>query len=212
LVIESKDLCQWRIRRPANATVDILLPYYYIKDAMSSGKLITDYQFELVEDHHHPGSGNYSVRVIIPGDISGVFPYLNAVLDDPWYDYNNHVVIGSKNKIRYAFRPHEIHVAVLADRSNVSDISKEAVDLVNQTWKNRDHITPRLRERKIPPVYDIYKCLPQTANCKKCGYLTCLAFAAALRSGEARLDQCPLLLEPEHSKNRKYIISLFSAD
>jgi ArsR family metal-binding transcriptional regulator len=212
LVIESRDLCQQRIRRPANATVDILLAHYYIKGVMSSGKLITDYQFELVEDHHHPGSGNYSVRVVIPDDISGVFPYLNAVLDDPRYDYTNNVVIGSKNKIRYAFRPHEIHVAVLADRSNVSDISKEAVDLVNQTWKDRDHITPSLRERKLPPVYVIYKSLPQTANCKKCGYPTCLAFAAALRSGEARLEQCPLLLEPEYNKSKEQIITLFSAD
>lgn len=179
---------------------------------MSSSKLIADYQFELVEDHHHPGSGNYSVRVVIPDDISGVFPYLNAVLDDPWYDYNNHVLIGSKDKIRYAFRPHEIHVAVLADRSNVSDISKKAVDLANQTWKNRDHITPSSRERKLPPAYDIYKSLPQTTNCKKCGYPTCLAFAAALRSGKATLEQCPLLLEPEYVKNREHISSLFSAD
>ena len=178
---------------------------------MSSSKPITDYQFELVEDHHHPGSGNYSVRVVIPDDISGVFPYLNAVLDDSWYDHNNNVLIGSKDKIRYAFRPHEIHVAALADRSNVSDISKKAVDLVNQTWKDRDHITPSLRERKLPPAYDIYKSLPQT-NCKKCGYPTCLAFAAALRSGKARLEECPLLLEPEHDKNREYIIGLFPAD
>jgi ArsR family metal-binding transcriptional regulator len=191
--------------------IDFLLARYYFRDVMTAGKLITDYQFELVEDHHHPGSGNYSVRVMVPDDIRGILPYLNTVLDDPWYDYTNHVLIGSKNGIRYAFRPHEIHVAVLADRSNVSDISKEAVDLVNQTWKDRDHITPSLRERKLPPVYDIYKSLPQN-NCTKCGYPTCLAFAGALRSGEARLEQCPLLLEPEYTKSKEHIITLFSAD
>ena len=194
---------EWRIA--------IFLARYYFRDVMTSSKLITDYKFELVEDHHHPGSGNYSVRVTVLEDISGVFPYLNTVLDDPWYDDANHVLIGSKNNIRYAFRPHEIRVAVLADRSNVSDISEEAVDLVNQTWEDHDHITPSLRERKLPPVYDIYKSLPQT-NCKKCGYPTCLAFAAALRSGEASLEQCPLLFEPEYAKNREQIIALFSAD
>ena len=178
---------------------------------MISSTLITDYQFDLVEDHHHPGSGDYSVRVTVPDDISAIFPYLNTVLDDPWYNYHNNVLIGSKNKIRYAFRPHEIHVAVRADRSNASDICKAAVDLVNQTWKDRDHITPSLRERKLPPVYDIYQSLPKT-NCKKCGYPTCLAFAAALRSGEASLEQCPLLLEPEYAQNREQIIALFSAD
>lgn len=191
--------------------VDILMVFCYYEKAMTSSKLITDYQFELVEDHHHPGSGNYSVRIIVPGDISGVFQYLNTVLDDPWYDHKNHILIGSNNKIRYAFRPHEIRVAVIADRSNVSDISKEAVDLVNQTWKERDHITPSLRERKFPPVYDIYKLLPR-ANCGKCGYPTCIAFAAALRRGDVKLEQCPLLLQSEYSTNRKHIIDLFSLE
>jgi ArsR family metal-binding transcriptional regulator len=177
---------------------------------MTSSKLINDYRFELVEDHHHPGSGNYSVRILVPDDISGVFPYLNTVLDDPWYD-QDHVLIGSRDKIRYAFRPHEIRVAVLADRSTASDISKKAVDLVNQTWEGRNHITPSLRERKLPPVYEIYKLLPQT-NCKKCGYPTCLAFAAALRSDEARLDKCTLLSEPEYSSNREHITALFSVE
>jgi ArsR family metal-binding transcriptional regulator len=178
---------------------------------MSYSKLITDYQFELVEDHHQPGSGNYSVCVMVRDDISGVFPYLNTILDNPWCDYTSCILIGSRNKIRYAFRAHEIRVAVLADRSNVSDISKEAVDLVNETWKNHDDITPSFRKRKLPQAYDIYKSLPQT-NCKKCGYATCVAFATALRSGEARLKQCPLLIEPEYAKNRENIIKLFSGD
>jgi len=178
---------------------------------MTSSDLITNYQFELVEDHHHPGSGNYSVRIILPGDISEVFPFLNSVFDDTRYDPQSYVLIGSRNKVRYAFRPHEIRVAVSADRSNVSNISEKAVDLVNQIWKERDNITPSLIERKLPPVYDIFKSLPRT-NCKKCGYPTCLAFASALRSGEARLKQCALLLQPEYSSNRKNIIALLSID
>lgn len=37
---------------------------------------------------------------------------------------------------------------------------------------------------------EIYKHLPKT-NCKECGPPTCLAFAMALASGKASLDQCP---------------------
>ncbi len=37
---------------------------------------------------------------------------------------------------------------------------------------------------------EIYKHLPKT-NCKECGSPTCLAFAMALASGKASLDQCP---------------------
>jgi len=37
---------------------------------------------------------------------------------------------------------------------------------------------------------EIFKQLPKT-NCKDCGLATCLAFAMALASGKASLDQCP---------------------
>lgn len=37
---------------------------------------------------------------------------------------------------------------------------------------------------------EIFKQLPKT-NCKKCGHPTCLAFAMALASSKASLDQCP---------------------
>ena len=174
-------------------------------------KLINDYRFELVEDHHHPGSGRYGVRVILTDDISRTFPYLNTMLDDTWYDHKNQVLIGSRNKVRYAFRPHEIHIGTNADRHNVSHISKEVVDLVNQAWEEHDHITPSLRERELPLVYDIFRYLPRT-NCKKCGYPTCLAFAADLRSGAVRLEQCPLLSQSEYSNSREHITALFLID
>ncbi len=133
------------------------------------------------------------------------------MLDDPWYDHENYILIGSKNKMRYAFRPHEIRVAVLADRSNVADVSRKAVDLVNKTWEEANNIKPTWRKRKLPPVYSIYRLLPQ-ANCKKCGFPTCIAFAAALRNNEATLEQCPLLSEPEYSSNREQILDLFSME
>lgn len=41
---------------------------------------------------------------------------------------------------------------------------------------------------------DIFKLLPKT-NCKECGQPTCLAFAMALASGKATLEQCPHVSE-----------------
>ncbi len=37
---------------------------------------------------------------------------------------------------------------------------------------------------------EIFKLLPKT-NCKKCGFLTCLAFAMAVANGKSSLDACP---------------------
>jgi DNA-binding CsgD family transcriptional regulator len=44
-------------------------------------------------------------------------------------------------------------------------------------------------------VVDIVKMLPLT-NCRKCGYPTCMAFAAAIRKGKALPEDCPDFAEP----------------
>ncbi|HEY96357.1 MAG TPA: hypothetical protein G4O15_15640 [Dehalococcoidia bacterium] len=173
--------------------------------------LITDYQHELIEDHHSFGSGRYGLRVMLPMDISPAFPYLNSILDDTIYDHENSILIGFSNRKRYAFRPHEIQLGMVADPSDVSGIIEEVVDLVNKVWSDKDNIEPSYTERKIPPVFEIYKMLPRT-NCKECGYPTCLAFAADLRSGIVKPEACVKLSEPEYREARDKIISLFTPD
>jgi ArsR family metal-binding transcriptional regulator len=171
--------------------------------------LITDYQHELVEDHHSFGSGRYGLKITLPADISPAFPYLNAVLDDPNYDHENCILIGASQGRRYAFRPHEIQLGMVADPSEVSAVIKGVVSLVNRVWNERDSIEPRYAERKIPPVFEIFRMLPG-GNCKECGYQTCLAFAADLRAGTIALEQCPKLSEPEHRENREKLASAMS--
>ncbi len=174
-------------------------------------KLITDYSFELVEDHHNPGSGRYGVRVNIPFDIGIAFPYLNAILEDSIYDHENKILIGMGNGKRYAFRSHEIDLGMAADPQKASEMAKDAIEFVNGVWADRDNITPSFKERKKPPAFEIYKMLPGN-NCKECGYATCLAFAADLRAGTVALDKCTMLLKSEYSDTREKIIALFSSD
>ena len=176
----------------------------------TSNKLVTDYRFELIEDHHSPGSSRYGVRVILPDDISASFPYLNTVLEDTLYDHENSILIGINNRRRYAFRPHEIQIGMVTDPSEASSIVDEVVGLVNGVWREHEYITPSFRERKLPTVYDIYKLLPGT-NCKECGYSTCLACAADIRNGVISLEGCPLLSNPKFKQNREQIRTLFSS-
>ena len=173
-------------------------------------KLIGEYEIQLVEPECVPGAARWGVQISLPTDISDVFPYLNAIMDNAWYDHRNRVLILREPEQAYALRPNEIRVARVKDRLQAQQITGEFVDTVNRTWQERDNITPRFTERRLPTVMDIFKLLPRS-NCKQCGYPTCMAYAADLRTGTVHLEQCPPLSQPEHAENRKKILGLFSS-
>jgi len=172
-----------------------------------SDKLITKYEVELIEDHHSFGSGRYGARITFPDDISASFPYLNSVLEDSLYDHENSILIGITNKRRYAFRPHEIQLGAVADMSDAASAADFVIEFVNRTWRERDRITPSYRERDLPPIFDIFKLLPG-ANCRECGYPTCLACAADIRNGVISIEKCLLLFKPEYEHNLEQIRAL----
>ncbi len=174
-------------------------------------RLIEDYDIWLVEPGCAPGTGRWGALVTLPRDISAVFPYLNAVLADAQYDHQNQVLIWTEAGQHYAFRPREIRVARVEDAAEAHKIVSQLVEKVNKVWQERETITPRFTERKLASVIDIFRLLPQT-NCRQCGYLTCMAYAADLRKSGARLEWCFPLSQPEYDEKRKQISSLISTD
>lgn len=174
-------------------------------------KLITDYRYELSEPACSPGSGRYGVQVTPAGDISAAFPYLNAVLQDTWYDHEDQVLVGGEDGQRYAFRPDEIRVAGIRDASEAGDVATHIVERINEIWGRRQEITPSYRERKVPAVAELYQCLPKT-NCKQCGYPTCLAFAAELRNDPELLVRCQPLAAPGHAADVAHMEKLFAGE
>jgi ArsR family metal-binding transcriptional regulator len=174
-------------------------------------KLIDDYEIQLAEPACSPGGARWGGLANLENDISAVFPYLNAILDNCRYDHENQILIFEEDGQKYAFRPHEIRVAQVRDPSEARQFISEVVDRVNNVWQERDKITPRFTERKLPAVLDIFKLLPGT-NCKQCGYPTCMAYAAALRSNMAQPEQCPPLSETEFAENRQKLLDLIESD
>ncbi len=171
--------------------------------------LIKDYTFELSEAACAPGSGRYGVKIDLPNDVSAVFPYLNAAMQDTWYDREGKIFIGTDKGRRYAFRANEIRVTGVEEASQAQMIVNQAIELVNHVWQERDTIKPRFTERNLPTVIDIFKLLPKT-NCKKCGCPTCLAFAAEVRSGKMTPEQCPPLSEQANVNRKEAIQKLFT--
>jgi len=172
-------------------------------------ELINHYEYELAEAPCAPGSGRYSVRIILSDDISPVFPYLNSVLEETYYDRENKVLIGRDKQRQYAFREKDIRVAGINEASQAPEAVRKAVTTVNRIWQERATITPNFAERKLPTAMDIYKHLPKT-NCRQCSYATCLVFASELRIGKCMLEQCPPLFQPEYTDRIEAIRRLFA--
>lgn len=55
---------------------------------------------------------------------------------------------------------------------------------------------------KIDTGFLLHKLLPKT-DCKKCGKRTCLAFAIDLAKGKCRLEDCPILEQPEFAEDHQ---------
>ena len=176
--------------------------------------LIKGYDFKLVEAGCAPGSGRYVLQVDIQNDISPIFPYLNALLNETQYDHQNCILIWWEKDRAYALRPHEIQIGQtegIYDSTKSRKLVSETVERLNGVWRDREHITPCFTEKARPHVIDIFKLLPKT-NCKQCGYSTCLVFAADLRNGKTRLECCSTLLEPENAENKQKLTDILSMD
>lgn len=156
---------------------------------MGTEALVSTYDFKLVSPGCHPGANSWSIKLSLDQDISEVLPLLNAELEGANYDHKAHCLVWKGQEKKYAFRPREISVAPLKDREEALTMCEEAVGIVNRTWQRRNEIEPDYSRVELPTMMEIYKALPKS-NCGDCGYPTCMAYAAAYRSGQVQADAC----------------------
>jgi len=157
---------------------------------MGHTPLISSFDYKLTSPACDPGADRWSITITFTDDISNVLPLLNATLDRAEYTHKARVLVWKGNGKKYAFRPLEISVAPLEDGDQALAYCREAVDIVNAAWARRDEIEPDYSRIELPSLMEIYKALPKN-NCKECGFATCMAFAAAYRSGKAKKSDCP---------------------
>ncbi len=128
-------------------------------------------------------------------DISPVFPYLNAELGGWDYDQNNQVVLLKISAGKWiTLQPCEIAIRGARDQQELQALLEWIKGQINEIYERRDQIPPRYTSQAGLKLMEILQLLPMT-NCKACGYLTCMAYAAALREGEISLNDCPPLWE-----------------
>jgi ArsR family metal-binding transcriptional regulator len=136
-------------------------------------------------------------------DISPALPYVNAELGGWDYDQTNQVLLLKMSDGKWiTLQPQQIAIRGARDQAEVKALLTWIQGQINDIYARREAITPRYVSQAGLKVMEILKLLPMT-NCKACGYAACMAYAAALREGEIRLEDCPPLWEEKFREKRQ---------
>jgi ArsR family metal-binding transcriptional regulator len=152
------------------------------------------------------------IRVIaeISDEIHEVFPYLNATLKGCIYNHPALTLTIKKDGKLFTLHAHHITLAKIEDEREAEEILGWLRDLVNETYEKRDQIEPNYSKGEELRALDIYRLLPGT-SCKRCGELTCLAFAVKLVGQEIEVAKCTPLFSEEYQEKRKVLLELLHA-
>ncbi len=152
------------------------------------------------------------IRVIaeVSGEIHEVFPYLNGVLKGCIYNHPALTLTIKKDGKLFTLHAHHITLAKIEDEKEALEILKWLQGLINETYENRNRIEPNFSKGAELKALDIYKLLPGT-SCRKCGELTCLAFAVKLVGQEIEIKRCAPLFSEKYQEKRKVLLELLHA-
>ncbi|HEY4663111.1 MAG TPA: (Fe-S)-binding protein [Candidatus Humimicrobiaceae bacterium] len=149
------------------------------------------------------------IRVIamISNDVSEVLPYINAINKKAIYIKNaNAITITEEGKL-ITIHPRKIALTKLKDEAEAKELLDKTLKLLNETFERKDEIVPDYEKRGRLNVLDLYKLLPKT-DCRNCGELTCLAFAASVISESISIMRCANIFKAEYKNSREKILEL----
>jgi ArsR family metal-binding transcriptional regulator len=149
------------------------------------------------------------IRVVaeVSGEIYEAFPYLNASMKDCIYNHPAFTLTFKEGEKMITLHAHHVTLAKIDDEKEAEEILKRIQDLINEAYENRKKIEPDYSLKQELKPTDIIKLLPET-NCRKCGYLSCLAFAFKLIRKQTKITKCSLLFLEEYKEKRKILMEL----
>lgn len=143
-------------------------------------------------------------------DISEIMPYLNTVIEGAIYNHEGHNLTLKKEDRMIGVQARQIAAGKVIDENDAHEIIKWFKTLVNDTYEKKDSIKPNFERRKRLTTIDIYKLLPVT-NCKKCGELTCMAFAVKIAQEQASLMLCSELFSGNYNEKRDELLRVLKS-
>ncbi len=143
-------------------------------------------------------------------DVSEIMPYLNAIMPNATYNHNGPILAFVKGDRLFALYSQEMTLAKAINTTDAHEMLDWLKNFINDTYERRNSITPDYTLKFRPKPLEIYSWLPRT-NCKECGELTCLAFAAKLLLGEQRVEKCAPLFTKKYADIRESMLQIAAA-
>jgi len=143
-------------------------------------------------------------------DISEVFPYLNAVLKNAIYNHEGKTITLKKEGRLISLHPGKIAAGKIIDEQDARDVLDWLKKEINCCYEKKETLTPSFERRQKLTALDIFKLLPGT-NCRRCGDLTCLAFAVRLSAEDANIMSCQEIFAAPFADRKKMLLSLLAA-
>ncbi len=149
------------------------------------------------------------IRLIahISGDLTEVFPYLNAEMHSTSYDRNGPTLTFMDAYRMISLYQRRITVAKADELVDAWRTLEAIRRQVNAVWARRTEIEPCYEMRKRPPVLEILKRLPRT-NCGLCGESTCMAFAARVWQGQRPAHQCQPIFAGDYTHLKDALVEI----
>jgi ArsR family metal-binding transcriptional regulator len=143
----------------------------------------------------------------ISGDLTDVFPYLNAISTDAFYNVNGQTFTITESHRIITLYSRRIAMAKADDVVDMWRVLEMLRVRFNECWRKKSDITPSFMLRKRPPAMEIYYRLPKK-NCGQCGERMCMAFALKLWSGDQNITNCKPVFEGEYERLKEPLMEI----
>lgn len=138
-------------------------------------------------------------------DVWEALPYLAALLPQAGYNHAAGILTFVREGRMFSIYPRTVMLAKALDEGDALAALEWLRQRVNEAYARRGELVPCYERRRAPRFLDVYRLLPG-GNCGRCGQVSCLALAVRLAFGEARIRECPRLLEAEYARNRSVLV------
>jgi ArsR family metal-binding transcriptional regulator len=145
-------------------------------------------------------------KIIVIGDpsrkLDEVLPYLATLPNVITYNPETCTLTLRRQPGFISLYSDKAYITKVRDTEEGLELFRALVDAINATWEHRAELVAMTSRKRASRPLDVWTLLPQT-NCKKCGEVTCMAFACNLLLQERELAECtPLQADEAFSERR----------